>query len=505
MMRFERLTVSLVVAVAGAAACSGTSGNTGGASTGGSTGMTTTGGASNGGGAGGGGNLGASGGTTGGTTGGSVQSGGSGGSGGSLSGAGGNGASGGAGGSVTSGGGGGMTGGLAGGGGTTSAGGSAGTTSATGGRSASGGTTARGGMGGMGMTAGSSGTANNGGAPPGADCTPPTTYPNLFVTLLGETQADSDAKVAAGWSQLFDPSGSNTVFYNGPGSDESYVEDIADNDVRTEGMSYGMMIAVQLDHQTEFDRLWTFVKNHMAQKNGAYAWHTSTSGSVLSSGGAPDGDEYFAAALVFAAKRWGATTGKYDYAAEAQPVLDYIRTQDFNKSSQIVAFIAGGNDTDGSYVLPAFYQTWACFDTANAAFWNGAVSAGRAFFQAAADSNGVIPDHSSFTGQSQGSAGSDALRCVANIMMDHNFFDADPWQTTYATEYGGYIKNHSNGSTAMLSCNGLLGFGLPSSTGTPFVQALWKAAIPTGTYRYYDGTLYLLGLLHVSGTFKLWY
>jgi oligosaccharide reducing-end xylanase len=31
--------------------------------------------------------------------------------------------------------------------------------------------------------------------------------------------------------------------------DESYVEDTYNNDVRTEGMSYGMIVAVELDHQ----------------------------------------------------------------------------------------------------------------------------------------------------------------------------------------------------------------------------------------------------------------
>ena len=43
------------------------------------------------------------------------------------------------------------------------------------------------------------------------------------------------------------------------------------------------------------------------------------------------------------------------------------------------------------------------------------------------------------------------------------------------------------------------------ATGKPFVDKLWSVQIPTGTYRYYDGTLYMLGLLHVSGTFKLWF
>ncbi len=91
------------------------------------------------------------------------------------------------------------------------------------------------------------------------------------------------------------------------------------------------------------------------------------------------------------------------------------------------------------------------------------------------------------------------LRCVANIMSDHNFFDADPWQTmTYATEYGMHEMGGTT-STAELACDGLLGFGLPASTGTKFVTNLWNVAIPTGNYRYYDGALYTLALLHVSG------
>jgi len=35
------------------------------------------------------------------------------------------------------------------------------------------------------------------------------------------------------------------------------------NDVRSEGMSYGMIIAVLLDKQEEFDRLWKWAVQHM--------------------------------------------------------------------------------------------------------------------------------------------------------------------------------------------------------------------------------------------------
>ncbi|HTQ06325.1 MAG TPA: glycosyl hydrolase family 8 [Polyangiaceae bacterium] len=375
------------------------------------------------------------------------------------------------------------------------------------------------GSGGSGTSdAGSSSEGNPGGPASSATstivgngCTPPAQYENLFITALGQTQDSSNAKLEAAWNQLYNPSNANTVFYNGPGTGEAYVKDIADNDVRTEGQSYGMMTALQLDHQTEFDELWTFAKNHMVKASGgaisSIAWSVSTSGGSSGAGGAPDGDEWFAAALVFAHYRWGDSSGKYDYGSEAQAVLDMVRKSDFDAPTHLVRYYAGtsSNGTDGSYVLPAYYQTWACFDTTNADFWNAAVTAGRSFFHSAADSNGVIGDQSSFTGMTTDSTGDDKLRCVANIMSDHNFFDADPWQTqTYAPEYGAHEAKGTS-STAELACDGLLGFGLPASSGTTFVKNLWSAAIPTGQWRYYDGTLYTLALLHVSGAFRLWY
>jgi hypothetical protein len=46
------------------------------------------------------------------------------------------------------------------------------------------------------------------------------------------------------------------------------------------------------------------------------------------------------------------------------------------------------------------------------------------------------------------------------------------------------------------------GFGLPAESGKSFVDRLWSAPIPTSQWRCYDGTLYMLSLLHVAGTFS---
>jgi len=396
--------------------------------------------------------------------------------------------------------------------------GSGGTNTGTGGVSAgtgssiagsAGGSSAQGGSGGRSQTGGSGGVASAGrsGASGGSavgECAPPTSYANLFVTVSGKTQADSDQKVATAWSTLFNPSGSGTIFFNGPGADESYVKDIYNNDVRSEGMSYGMMAAVQLDHQTEFDRLWTWVKKHMANGTGEIRWSCQTSGSGCASGGAPDGEEYMATALIFASHRWGDSTGpaKIAYSTEAKWVLDVVRTKYFNTQYHLIKFVSNSNNVDPSYVLPAFYKVWACFDTENAAFWTEAVTAGRAYMQKVVDGNGVCPYQASFTATNPQAANSDSLRCVVNLMMDWYLFGEDPWQKdTYAPKFGAYSSSRNNGGAAV-GCNATLGFALPASSGKPFVDKLWSTGIPSGNY--WDGVLYMLGMLHVSGNFRTW-
>jgi oligosaccharide reducing-end xylanase len=338
----------------------------------------------------------------------------------------------------------------------------------------------------------------------GGECTPPTSYANLFVTVSGKTQAESDQKVATAWSTLFNPNGSGTIYFDGPGVDESYVKDIFNDDVRSEGMSYGMIAAVQLDHQTEFDRLWTWVKNHMANGTGEIRWSCQDSGSGCARGGAPDGEEYMATALIFASHRWGDSTGpaKIAYSTEAKWILNLVRTKYFNAQYHLVKFVSSSNNVDPSYVLPAFYEVWACFDTANAAFWKEAATAGRAYMQKVVDSNGVCPYQASFTATNPQAANADSLRCVVNLMMDWHLFGKDPWQKdTYAPKFGAYSSSRNNGA-ATVGCNATLGFALPESSGKPFVDKLWSTSVPSGNY--WDGVLYMLGVLHVSGNFRIW-
>jgi oligosaccharide reducing-end xylanase len=107
-------------------------------------------------------------------------------------------------------------------------------------------------------------------------------YRNLFREA-GHSDQEIKKKIDAAFQQLFhgDPD-TQAVFYwageNGNGR-LAYLSDINNRDVRSEGMSYGMMIAVQLDKKAEFDALWNWSRTYMYHESpahpayGLFSWY----------------------------------------------------------------------------------------------------------------------------------------------------------------------------------------------------------------------------------------
>ena len=159
-------------------------------------------------------------------------------------------------------------------------------------------------------------------------------YRDLFAEQ-GHPPAETQAKIEKAFQQLFHgDAASQRVYFeassnaNGP---LAYMTDWANNDARTEGMSYGMMIAVQMDKKHEFDALWNWSNTYMlitdpANPNvGYFAWSMNTDGTPRSTGPAPDGEEYYAMSLLFAAHRWGNGQGIYNYQEQAEKILRGMR------------------------------------------------------------------------------------------------------------------------------------------------------------------------------------
>ena len=86
-------------------------------------------------------------------------------------------------------------------------------------------------------------------------------YPNHFLEI-GRSQAEVDERLAQAWEHFFAGGADQRIYYEAP-PDQGYILDVHFNDVRTEGLSYGMMIALQYDRRDVFDRLWRYACTHM--------------------------------------------------------------------------------------------------------------------------------------------------------------------------------------------------------------------------------------------------
>jgi oligosaccharide reducing-end xylanase len=62
-------------------------------------------------------------------------------------------------------------------------------------------------------------------------------------------------------------------------------------------------------------------------------------------------------------------------------------------------------------------------------------------------------------------------------------------------------NNHPAGLVAM---NAVASLAATNPRAQKFVEALWNTRTPTGQWRYYDGMLYMLALLHCGGEFRIW-
>lgn len=149
------------------------------------------------------------------------------------------------------------------------------------------------------------------------------TYRNMFAEI-GISQEEIDRKLEEIVQTFFYGSEEERI-YHPVGEDMGYLMDTGNNDARTEGMSYGMMMCVQLDMKEEFDRIWKWSKTYMYMtegwNEGYFAWSCGTDGSRNADGPAPDGEEFYAMALFFASHRWGDGEGIFNYSQQAREIL----------------------------------------------------------------------------------------------------------------------------------------------------------------------------------------
>ena len=379
-------------------------------------------------------------------------------------------------------------------------------------------------------------------------------YRNLFAEL-GYKQKDIDKKLKSVFESVF--YGPDKVYFE-VGDSMAYISDIKNHDVRTEGMSYGLMIAVQFDRKDIFDRLWRWSKKYMQHQEGLlkgyFAWSCQTDGTRNAQGPASDGELYYVTSLIFASNRWGNSTG-INYLAEAQNILNCSMQKIgmervaplINLEHQLITFTPdpfGGRFTDPSYHIPAFYEVWARWaEDGRSEFWRVCARKSREYLHKSIHPvTGLNPDYNNYDGTLLGSKRVigdafrfDSWRVPMNIALDYSWACADrKWQQ----EYGNKIQNffYSQGIdsfvdqynvdgttvTELLDAGGYKklrhSLGLVATTAAvslvcthdksrEFVDRLWNAKhVPydDGYFdAYYDGLLRLFAFMHLSGNYRI--
>ena len=376
-------------------------------------------------------------------------------------------------------------------------------------------------------------------------------YRNLFKEI-GKTDAEIQQKIEDAVKTFFYDE--EERIYHEAGDDMGYLTDTGNNDARTEGMSYGMMMCVQLDMKEEFDRIWKWSKTYMymeeGENEGYFAWSCQTDGTKNAYGPAPDGEEFYAMALFFASHRWGDGEGIFNYSEQAREILKACLhkgedgregTTMWNKDNHQILFVPGSPHTDQSYHLPHFYELFALWaNEEDREFFKEAARASREYLvKACHPVTGLSAEYANFDGTPYdeklpwgyfGDFFSDAYRTAANIGLDASWYGEDLGQLSvpirmmkfFGTDLEAGRCTYKVDGTPVERCvlhpvgllatiaQGTLAVPYSEEKGSDFevakrwVEWFWNQPLRKGVRRYYDNCLYMFALLALSGNYRIW-
>ena len=371
-------------------------------------------------------------------------------------------------------------------------------------------------------------------------------YRNVFAET-GIPEADVKKRLEEIKDRFFHGDDS---FYHETADGMAYLEDTGNFDARTEGMSYGMMICVQLGMKEEFDRIWKWAKTYMymetGHSEGYFAWSCRTDGKPNADGAAPDGEEFFVMALLFASHRFGDGEGIFNYSAQAKEILKAMVHKGeagragspmFNRENHQILFVPGIDYTDPSYHLPHFYELWAEWgNPEDSEFFEKAAEVSRKYLATACHPDtGFSAEYAEFDGRPMSRPipwtkdrhdwfYSDAYRTAANIGLDYLWFKKDEGQTRAAYniqrallgdmrkdsyhiyEVDGRIAGekalHPVAITATVA-QSVLATEL-DDVAREWVRKFYDTPLRTGDRRYYDNCLYMFAFLALSGNYRIY-
>jgi len=368
-----------------------------------------------------------------------------------------------------------------------------------------------------------------------------TSYPNLLEERQQIPLSQVNAKVNSAFLQLFFGDPNTQAVFVDLGDGSGYIEDIANGDVRTDSMAYGLLTTVQLNQREVFDKLWAWAKQYMMSPSGAseglLRWRCDTSGAECEPIAATDAQAIIATTLFIAETRWS-DAGAHDYQADALSLLDAMTAIEERNGGVVdgvvncidmeallprIDSVTTDTVTSVDYLTPAYYEIWASHDPERADIWQEMADRARDLLSKVSDpTTGLYPEFVTYEGEpvaDHDSYNVIAARTLLNLALDHMWNGPHDWAVEQnerilnfflSKGLNAYVSSYSIDGQPLLNYNTLAHQSLvalaagtsPNRKYDPFLEALLKQPIPTGQYRYYDGMIYMLGLMALSGQMK---
>jgi endo-1,4-beta-D-glucanase Y len=294
-------------------------------------------------------------------------------------------------------------------------------------------------------------------------------------------------------------------------SDGSAVVKKDEGSVVSEGIGYGLLLAVAFDDRPLFDGLWKYYRDHEDPK-GLMNWSTGVCDAAGNNNAfaATDGDLDSAMALVQAAAHWPDGT----YLADAQKLSTAIATNESELCDTRAILRPGDNfggcsDTSSprvnpSYFAPGYYRVFAAKFADQAERWNALVTGSYELYPIyQARMNGLVPDWAKVDGSDWygASYSYDACRTPWRVMVDYAW-SGEPKAKTFLQGITTYTD--ANGLGSMPNNSAFVGsFALAAA----YDQTKLDAAVTSWLHSngddtpYFQGTLRVLYLLAAAGKF----
>jgi len=363
-----------------------------------------------------------------------------------------------------------------------------------------------------------------------------------YFEKIGKSEKEVKERIEKDFNEIF--FGPDRIYHEETrdGVDYGYMVDTGNNDVRSEGQSYGMMISVMLNRRDIFDRIWNWTKRYMLVETGDnpwyFGWSANIDGTLNSTCPAPDGEEFFSMSLIFAHNLWR----EQNYLNDANKILHAMihnKEPMFNPDNKLIKFVPSMEISDPSYHLSHFYELYAKYgNKENSSFYLEAAKASREYWKKCCHpATGLSAEYANYDGTPNNLSNhhlfySDAYRTGANISLDYAWTGGSVWHKEQANNILNFFKDPQKINTVyridgteaqqdeqVVEANGgvagvLHPLGLASALATSaivvdnpagkyYVQRLWDAQPRTGARRYYDNLLYMFAMLALGGYYRV--